>query len=239
MMQYRTRQYKVADLIVDMACSGQTLLEQGEPYLSNTGSHGDIALNINREKFEKNKAKHPELSLNELEYIFTGFAFSHALLDYNGFCLHSSAVAIDNKAILFSAPCGTGKSTHAGLWQKHFGRDRVVIINDDKPAIRLIDDAFYVYGTPWSGKTGLNMNLKVPLQAVVFIEQAEKNHIRLLNNREAVQMLVYQSMRPNDDREKLSRLLALIDALLKKIPVYKLGCTISIDAVRLVYETIL
>ena len=71
--------------------------------------------------------------------------------------LHSSAVVVDGYAYLFSADSGTGKSTHTGLWKQHFG-DRAYIINDDKPAIRKVDGEWYVFGTPWSGKTDTSVN---------------------------------------------------------------------------------
>lgn len=183
--------------------------------------------------------KYPLLKFDDYEYINTGFAFSRALLDYNGFCLHSSAVALDNKAVLFSAPCGTGKSTHTGLWRKYFGEDKAIIINDDKPAIRLMGDTFYVYGTPWSGKSDLNTNVKVPLQTIVFLEQASENCIERMSNKDAVRWLYYQSLRPTGPRseEKTSNLLNLLDKIVCQIPIYKMGCTISEEAVELSYNT--
>ena len=98
--------------------------------------------------------------------------------------------------MLFSAPCGTGKSTHTRLWTEYFGKERAVIINDDKPAIQLINDVFYVYGTPWSGKNNIHSNIKVPLQAIVFIEQSINNNVDTLSSREAVKLLMNQSLRP-------------------------------------------
>jgi len=225
-------------LTVAMECTGETLLKQGKPYLINTDKQADLTIHIEDERLRKARERYPHLTLDEWEYIQTGLVFSRALLEFDGFCLHASAVALEGRAVLFSAPCGTGKSTHAGLWQKHFGKERAIIINDDKLALRLLEDAFHVYGTPWSGKSNLNANIKVPLQAVVFLQQANENHITRLNNREAVQMLIYQSLRPSSDRDKMSRLLTLLDALLKKIPVYQMGCTISIDAVKLAYQEI-
>jgi len=231
--------YKIADLTVMMECSGETLLKQGETYRIEAGSSASITIRKNAEMLRKDQESYPHLTFNDWEYIRTGFAFASALLDFDGFCLHASAVALDNKAVLFSAPCGTGKSTHVSLLQKHFGPDKAVIINDDKPALRLREDAFYVYGTPWSGKSDLNANIKVPLQAIVFLEQAEENQIRRLSNKEAVQRLIYQSLRPNSDRDKMSKLLALLDALLKKTDVYQMGCTVSVDAVKLVYSAVM
>ncbi|MDD4238168.1 MAG: hypothetical protein PHT62_06395 [Desulfotomaculaceae bacterium] len=233
--------YRIADITVKMACSGETLTKQARRYQIGPFGHEvtpDITININSETLKATKKKYPHLTLNECEYILTGFAFSRALLDFDGFCLHASAVALENRAVLFSGPCGTGKSTHAGLWQQYFGADRAVIINDDKPALRLMQDTFYAYGTPWSGKSSLNENIRVPLGAIVFLKQAKGNHIRRLNNKEAVQMLIYQSLRPNSDRDKMDRLLTLLDVLLKNTPVCQMDCTVSLEAVKLAYDTI-
>ena len=67
------------------------------------------------------------------------------------FLFHGSAVAVDGAAYLFTARSGTGKSTHTRLWREMLG-DRAVMVNDDKPLIRLTEDGAVVYGTPWNGK---------------------------------------------------------------------------------------
>lgn len=232
--------YTIADLKVKMDCWGETLRKQVKAYETfpfKTEDAIDINIDINQEQLQKSKEKYPQLTLNEWEYIQTGFAFYQDLLDFNGFCLHASAVALENRALLFSGPCGAGKSTHAGLWQQYFGPDRAVIINDDKPALRLINSTFYIYGTPWSGKTSLNVNIRVPLEAIVFLKQAEENHIRRLDNKEAVKLIIYQSIRPQDSI-KMDKLLTLIDILLQKTPVYQMDCNVSLEAVKPVYDTI-
>lgn len=230
--------YKIADLIIEIDCLGGVVNNQLKPYRLDADGPSDIKIHTSYESLKSAMEAYPQLTLDELEYIKTGFDFSNALLDFDGFCLHSSAIAMDNQAILFSAPCGTGKSTQTRLWQEHFGADKAEILNDDKPALRLVDEEFQVYGTPWSGKGFMNLNKKVPLKAIIFIEQAEKNHIRVLNNKEAVKMMIYQSIRPNNDCNKTIRFLALLDILLRKIPVYQLGCTISSEAVKLVHNEI-
>lgn len=140
--------------------------------------------------------------------------------------------------VLFSGPSGTGKSTHTSLWQQYFGPAQAVVINNDKPVLRRIEDIFYTYGAPWSGKSALNVNIRVPLGAIIFLKQAKENHIRCLANKEAVRMLFCLSQRPGSDRDKIIRLLTLIDALLQKIPVYQMDCNISFDAVKTVYNEI-
>lgn len=229
--------YKIADLHIEMECSGETLLVQGKPYRTGTSGRPDMTISIRDEKLRQMKEGYPQFSFDEWEYIHKGFAFSYRLLEHSGFCLHASAVAVDRKAVLFSGICGTGKSTHAGLWREYFG-NRAVILNDDRPALRLSEDEFYVYGTPWSGKTNRNTNRKAPLQAVVFLEQAKENHMERLDNKEAIKLLIRHSIRPNHDNGGMDSLLTLLDALLQKAPVYQMGCNISMDAVKLAYDTI-
>ena len=229
--------YKIADLYVDMKCSGETLRMQGKPYQTEAAGEPDIVIDISDDKLRQMNERYPQFTFDEWEYIHKGFAFAHSLTEHSGFCLHASAVAMDNKAVLFSAACGTGKSTHAGLWREHFG-NKTVIINDDRPTLRLMGDEMVVYGTPWSGKTNLNTNTKAPLQAVVFLEQSKQNHIERLDNHEAIKLLIRHSIRPNHDSGKMDALLTMLDALLQKTPIYKMGCNISIDAVKVAYDTI-
>ena len=230
--------YNIADLSVAIEGLGEALQKKLKPYGANTQERATMTLSINRESLSKAGANYPHLRPDEWEYIQTGFAFANKLLDFEGFCLHSSAVALENRAVLFSGPCGTGKSTHAKLWQQYFGPDRAIIINDDKPALRLRKGIFYAYGTPWSGKSALNVNMRVPLGAIVFLNQAQENHIRRLDSKEAVQMLIYQSLRPRDS-SKMNKFLILLDVLLNnKLPVYQMNCTISPEAVKLAYNTI-
>jgi len=98
--------YKIADLTVELECSGKTLLKRGKPYRTDTDGPADITIQISAETLKKAGEKFPQLSSDELEYIQTGFAFSRALLEFDGFCLHASALALDHRAVLFSAPCG-------------------------------------------------------------------------------------------------------------------------------------
>jgi|GEM_PF-534849 len=176
------------------------------------------------------------LTFDELESSDTCSAFSNALLEYEGVCFHASAIVFENTALLFSAPSGTGKSTHTRLWQQCFGKAAVQIINDDRPAIRRIDGRFRAYGTPWSGSSPLNINTSAPLGAIVFLKQGTKNTIRKLSNREALKWLLYQAQYPKQNREKVEKLMDLLEDMLMKIAFYELTCNVSDEAVHTVYQ---
>ncbi len=181
---------------------------------------------------------HPRLTLTDFEYMFTGLVFSDRLTYLGGLVLHGSSLAFDGDGVIFSAPSGTGKSTHAGLWREKYG-DRVVVLNDDKPAIRF-DEAGepLVYGTPWSGKTELNNNVSAPLRGIVFLQRGEENAIRQLSMTEALLYMNRELALPYHDAALGEQLLDTAMRLLQAVPAYLLTCTISEDAVELVRSTL-
>ncbi len=178
--------------------------------------------------------KHPALSLTDFEYMSSGEAFANRLAHLGGLVMHGSAISYDGKGIVFSAPSGTGKSTHAGLWKQQYG-DRVLHINDDKPAIRF-DSAGepVIYGTPWSGKTDTNSNSSAPLKAIVFLKQASENRIRPLSVADALMHIHRETVRPFYDEALGMKVLETAERLIQSVPVFLLECTISQQAVELV-----
>ncbi|MGN0242632.1 MAG: hypothetical protein ACI4CT_01080 [Lachnospiraceae bacterium] len=235
------RLYRIAGLLVEMEPKYPTLQKQARLYqLSEEEQHDnqatpDIIISLTQEYLEQKQKENPHLSLDECEYIWTGSEFYYAYIDYIGLLLHSSAVVVHEKAYLFSAPSGTGKSTHTSLWLDHFG-EQAYILNDDKPAIRYRDDKFYACGTPWSGKTDLNRNEMVPLQGITFLERAETNWIRRIDAREGLILLLNQTLRPYEE-ERMKKLFYVLDKLFCQIPVYRMGCNISDEAVQVAYDT--
>lgn len=222
--------YKIAGINVKMNPKHKTLKTQSEAYLCDEENF-DFEIYIPDEYLEEKQKENPHLTLDDCEYIFMGSLFYEKCLDYNCFLLHSSAVAKDDKAYLFSASSGTGKSTHTSLWLKNF-KD-AFIINDDKPAIKIEQDGIFVYGTPFSGKTDQNKNVKVPLKAICILERGKENTIEKIKASDAVLPVLNQTIRPE---EKMANLMALVIETLKSTNVYRLYCNINDDAAQVSYN---
>ena len=225
--------YQIADLIVEMECSGRTYRQSQLYQYIGSKKETQILIDPQKEKAHYKSILYPELHEEDWEYMLTGSLFYYELLEYNGMLLHASAVVYENKAYLFSAPCGVGKSTHASLWLKQF--PNAYILNDDKPAIRLINGCFYVYGTPWSGKTGLNVPGCVPLQGICFLQQSKENWIKKISSKKAVFNLMSQTTRKLS-KVKMEKLFKLIEDLINNIIIYEMGCRIDDEAVQLAYQ---
>ncbi len=161
---------------------------------------------------------------------------STAMLRFRTFLFHGSAISMDGQAYIFAAPSGTGKSTHTRLWRECFG-DRVVMVNDDKPYIRVDEEEkrAWVYGTPFNGKHRLGTNICVPIKAICLLSRGEKNEITRTEKKEAYPLLLQQTYRPLDPRE-LAKTLELLDRLTFSVELYKLNCNMEPDAARVSYE---
>lgn len=213
--------YKIADLIININCSGRTKL-QAEPYKIPFIADPDYTFNVSQKSIDAYKSSHPDSAITDWEYFLMQIKLCSCLIENDGMVLHSSAVALDGNAYLFSANSGTGKSTHTRLWKQCF-KD-AFIINDDKPALRYIDGKFYVYGTPWSGSSSLNENVKLPLKAICFLEQGNENSIQLITDKlEILEKVMTQTLRKTN-YQKTEKLLSLLDRLITEIPIYKLKC---------------
>ena len=175
-------------------------------------------------------------SLSIRSFNLIGEMFKYALTVKDGLVIHSSAISYENGGVLFSAPSGTGKSTHTGLWKKVYG-EKVKIVNDDMPAIRFFDGEWKLCGTPWSGKTGINANECVPLKGIVFLERGEKNEIIPVSPQEAVFRIMNQTLLPLY-KDVMNGVLENIGRLASTVPAYRLKCNISDEAAITVKEQI-
>lgn len=159
---------------------------------------------------------------------------AEAMPEHDTFLFHGSVVAVDSEAFLFTAPSGTGKSTHSRLWREYLG-ERAVMVNDDKPLIRVTDDHAIAYGTPYNGKHRLGSDIAVPLKAICVLTRDKQNHIQHIDFSDAYPILVQQIYRPHKS-ETLIKTLELLDRLAQCVEFYRMGCNMDIQAAKVAYN---
>jgi len=224
---------KIADLITEVP-DINNLRSICEDYICEGDFATEIIIDESFFKYEKYDGLPKEL----INYVEAGRLFNSHLLEYNGLYIHSSAVELDGRAYLFSAFCGTGKSTHTGNWQKYFG-EKARVFNDDKPSLRKIDGVWYAYGTPWCGKDHININMKAPVAGICFLKQAPHNKIRRLTPFEAAQKIFFQTIYKFKSKEKLNSMTGLVNDIVSTIPIFELENLPDEEAVKLSYTTML
>lgn len=154
---------------------------------------------------------------------------------YNRVLCHGASITYgDQGAFLFTAPSGTGKTTHVRLWKRILG-EPVNIVNGDKPFLEVREDGVQIYGSPWAGKEGFHQNRDAQLKGICFLKRGTQNSIRRLEPWECLASLMSQVHIPKE-KEAAGKALELIEKILEKVPVYELICDISTEAVKCSFE---
>ncbi len=213
--------YKIADLRFKIEPQSKVMEEMLHEYQVE-GTHYDAQL----------CAENPE---QEVTSLFSALCKT-VLYQFDGMYLHAGALMVQNKVFLFTAPSGTGKSTHLSLWKKQMG-DRVTILNGDKPLLRRQKGRIMVHGTPWQGKERWGENTKGELAAIYILQQSSQNSIQAVSPHQALHHLLGATLYPTNPEGK-NKVIDFLEDVLSRTGVYLLQCTPDLSAVDTVYSHI-
>lgn len=163
------------------------------------------------------------------------FGLEKQMLCHDALILHCAYMLKDGKAVLFSAPSGTGKSTQADLWEKYRGTRTV---NGDKSLLYRHEDGWYAHGWPICGSSEICHNEEYKVEAIVMLYQAKENVIKPLRGLELVKKIMAQITINMWNMDFQLKAMDLIDELVSEVPVYELGCDISEEAVKCLEEVL-
>ena len=238
-----TGKYKIADKVIEVTSIYEKVHDYCKGY--ETDEQADFSVAITPEDIKSEKEK------SDSEYSYEGLPlpnFSDDLLEetavyrkmaektpaFDTVVFHGSVIAVDGHGFLFTAKSGTGKSTHTALWREYLG-DKAVMVNDDKPMLKITDNGVIAYGTPYNGKHHLGCNISVPLKAICILTRGSKNSIVRIDKSEAYAMLLQQIYRPQDPLQ-MSKTLKLVDRLAANTELYRLACNMDIEAAEVAYN---
>lgn len=152
----------------------------------------------------------------------------HLIARNGGFLFHCSFIEWNGRAILFTAPSETGKSTQADLWNRYRGAG---IINGDRGAIRCTGDGIFACGIPFAGSSPYCKNRTLPLACVVYLSQAPETTIRRLRGYEAFSRIWEGCSINTWDREDMALVSEAVSKVAAAVPVFHLACTPDESAV--------
>ena len=183
-------------------------------YLIDWDGKPDIEIEINDSvisaEMEREMHEYQVISLQSLETLAVYKLIAENMLRFDTLLMHGAVVAENNVSYMFTAPSGTGKTTHIRKWLENV--DNSFVVNGDKPLVIVNKDSAFACGTPWCGKEHLSSNTIVPLKAIVLMEQAEENHIERISFAKAFPFLYQQVYQP-DNEEKARKNLRLLSRM--------------------------
>ncbi|MBR3738744.1 MAG: hypothetical protein IKN26_08410 [Eubacterium sp.] len=159
---------------------------------------------------------------------------AEVLPSYNRCVFHGAVIEYNNKGFIFTAPSGTGKTTHISLWKKFLG-DKMSIVNGDKPILHFENGEVFAYSTPYAGKERLQNHSSVKLSGICLIKRGKENKIQKVNAGDYLTEIVPQVYMPFEPLQAM-KTLEHLDELLKDVPMYVLYCDISKEAFKTSFE---
>lgn len=161
-------------------------------------------------------------------YIALRTPFLYSALSKNMIMLHSASILYNDKLYCFSAPSGTGKSTHTALWAREYN---IPTINGDLNMLSFSHGKAFVHGTPWCGTSNLYSTDTYELGGIFFLQRSLVNKTRVLDKQSSIIHLVSRIISPTWTEDLSNRIVILSSQLSTMCPYWSLECSISNEAV--------
>ena len=244
-------QILLAGRTIEICSMGDQIYNTCYPYLLSPGNdiHPTISVSVTAAGLRNEKAEarrledqrgaagHQYRFDSQLETMAVYRQICEAMPAFDTFLMHGSVVSCDGEGYMFTAPSGMGKTTRALCFLEEFPGS--IVVNGDKPLLKVTDDAVIAYGTPWCGKENLNTNTSVPLRAIFLVERAEdgeQDAVTELTFSQAFPVLLQQTYRPADP-EAMKKTLRLLAAMRGKTRFFRCRTAPTREAMRLAWET--
>lgn len=159
-----------------------------------------------------------------IRHTFLYFAQRHGY-----YAQHSASILYRDRAWLFSAPSGTGKSTQAELWRAAFGTP---CLNGDLNLLSARDASgkeqpgrIFVHGLPWCGTSGITATGCTELGGVILLRQSPENWLEPLRADQKQLFVANRLISPAWTEAMLADNLAFAGTLTQAVPVWRYHCT--------------
>lgn len=229
--------YSIADFIIDIRNKYNYLSKQCIEYEYVGADSADFTIQVTDEQIQQERlVSNVACSNGYLESVCAYREICLSLPMHDAMLLHASVISFEDKVIAFLARSGVGKTTHTMLWKQLY-KDRVTVINGDKPIVRLFDGVPYAYGTPWAGKENLQSNKKAQLTDLCFIERSYDNITLPADKSDCVALLLQQVLHPSEP-EIAVKTLEIANALIDKCNLWTVKCNMSVQAAQIAHDAI-
>lgn len=194
-------------------------------------------ITVKEKNIKEYKEKYPQFNERQCERAFVKYRMDSILVGYNAFPVHASALAYNDKAFLFTALSGVGKSTHSRRWREAFG-DMVTMINDDRPYLKVKNGSVYVYSHPQAGKHGIYTNTHFPVLVIGKLIRDKNNYVKKIPEYQAFPYLAQQSF-TMDTPQLTGKILKLIRKIVQIVEFYEIHCNLDADSGLEIYNQLM
>jgi nicotinamide riboside kinase len=116
------------------------------------------------------------------------------------------------------------------MWRFYF-KDRVQLINDDKPLVFVKSGMLFVTGSPFSGKDSLSRNITRRIRMIAFLEKERAPFIEHLDSKTKVE-LIFRNTINIGHAETIDNIVSIITKIVDEVDIIRFYATKNYDSVE-------
>lgn len=168
---------------------------------------------------------------NPLRYPLDQLLTSLVLAPRDGLIVHGAGLVArhgdvtEDQAIVFAGVSGAGKTTFMGLCADE---PELAGLSDDRIILRHstrhhATSDILAFGTPWAGEGRVAVHRSAGLRAVCFLQHADRDRLRTLTSRDALERLLPVTSIPWFLPRLMEPALSFCERLVEEVPFFELG----------------
>ncbi len=210
---------------------GNTRIKKSDDFWSVFQYHDDLFISVNFPGHDEEKSailkfslhkrewdlqiNNPGKSFDPMEYPLDGLILYYLTVIHGDIMIHASGVSYEGKGFIFSGISGKGKTTMAGLWDRHGAR----IIHDDRLIIRKNGTRYMMYNTPVYRN---DQPRKSYIDSIFLIDHGNENLILPVKGAAAITSLISNCIQHNWSDFLIKGMLDSAVKICTSVPVYYL-----------------
>ena len=205
--------YRISDLNIEIITKSPSLAENIKRYEVEYDEHPNVTLAMSDDRLIELMEENEGVTADVVESTYLSTLYCWSLFDFNGFPIRATAVERDGECVLIAAP-----------FDEDF--DPVVMIPQENvftynyPAIRLEDDDYYVFDTPF-GKNGSRSKTgkKLKLTSILFVDPNSFDSLRKLESKDFVKPFM-RAVAQNIWQERTKHTLFVLERVMHRVDFY-------------------
>ncbi|MBQ9248255.1 MAG: hypothetical protein IJ171_06680, partial [Ruminococcus sp.] len=157
--------YRISDLNVEIKTKSPTFAEFIRRYEVTYEAAPNVTLEMSDDRMIELMEENEGVTADKLELSYMATLYSWAIFDYNGFPMKAVGIESDGEAVLVAAPFDDSLDLASLI-----PRDKAFVY--DYPGIRMQDEDYYVFDTPFGAYGDRSVTgKKLRLRSIVFVDK--------------------------------------------------------------------
>ena len=214
--------YRISDLNIEIKTKSPTLADNIMRYEVTYKADPNVTLEMNDDLLLDLMEENEGVTADMVEFNHMATLYSWAIFDYNGFPIRAVGVEHDGVCTLFAAPFEPSL-------------DLVSLIPSEKafvydyPGIRMEDEDYYVFDTPFGPHGNLSKTgKKLKLSSIVFVDKSRFDSLREIEAKDFVPLFM-RAVSQNVRQERTKHTLFILERVMHRVKFYGTGDISSFD----------